>query len=163
MATIKLQNGNVILKDGKVSCSCCDLEPMIMSYSYNTDPSLGKTSEDCPNVGPPCQDGEPSCAGLVVSGFVYSDPWPFIPAEKTAKAKIYAGAQLDNWGDIGTAFSNNQGGSIDPCALGITEGDVVDTAQVDPDKRMKLPFSATNSPAGGPYGIQAAVIEWYWE
>jgi hypothetical protein len=30
MATIKLQNGNVITKDGKVSCSCCgcSLEPI---------------------------------------------------------------------------------------------------------------------------------------
>jgi hypothetical protein len=27
MPTIKLQNGKVILKDGKVSCSCCDTEP----------------------------------------------------------------------------------------------------------------------------------------
>ena len=163
MATIKLQNGNVITKDGKVSCSCCDLEPMIMSYSYNTDPSLGKGSEDCPNVGPPCRDEEPSCAGLVVSGFVYSDPWPSIPTGKTAKAKIYAGARLDNWGNIGSAFSNNQDGSLGPCPVGVTESDVVDTAQVDSDKRMKLPFSATNSSAGGEYGIEAAVIEWYWE
>jgi hypothetical protein len=136
---------------------------MIMSYSYNTDPSLGKTSKDCPNVGPPCASGEPSCAGLSISGFVYSDPWPFIPIGKTAKAKIYAGAQLDNWGNIGTAFSNNQGGSLNPCLVGYTGNDVIDTAQVDPDKRMKLTFSATNSSAGGGYGILNAVIEWYWE
>jgi len=163
MATIKLQNGKVVLKDGKASCECCDLEPMIIFYSYNIDPSLGRGNEDCPTVGPPCGSGEPSCAGLSISGFVYSYPWPFIPIGKTAKAKIYTGAQLDNWGNIGSAFSNNQGGSLGPCPVGVTQNDVIDTAQVDPDKRMKLPFSATNSSAGGEYGIEAAVIEWYWE
>jgi hypothetical protein len=28
MATVKLQDGKVVLKDGKVSCSCCDLCPI---------------------------------------------------------------------------------------------------------------------------------------
>jgi hypothetical protein len=163
MATIKLQpSGAVVIKDGKVSCGCC--EPMIIFYSYDTDSSLGANYNQCPDVGKPCGGAEvASCAGLVVSGFLYSRQWPSIPVGRTPKAKIYAGARLDNWGNIGSAFSNNQGGSLGPCALGITEGDVVNTAQVDPDKRMKLPFSATNSPAGGPYGILAAVIEWYWE
>ena len=32
MPTVKLQNGNVILKDGKVSCSCCAVEPDCCMY-----------------------------------------------------------------------------------------------------------------------------------
>lgn len=162
MAAIALQDGKVVLKDGKASCACCG--PMIIYYSYTTDPSLGKGYEECPNVSNPCGGAEtPSCANLTIRGFVYSDPWSSIPIGKTAKAKIYAGARLDNWGNIGAAFSNNQGGSLGPCPVGFTESDVIDTAQVDPDGRMKLPFTATNSSAGGEYGIESAVIEWYWK
>jgi hypothetical protein len=32
MPTVKLQNGKVILKDGKVSCSCCAVEPDCCMY-----------------------------------------------------------------------------------------------------------------------------------
>ena len=160
MATIKLQNGKVITKEGKVSCSCCD--PMIIFYSYETDPSLGKGFAECPNVGPPCGgSAQGSCSGAVISGFIYSDPWSSIPVGKTPKAKIYAGASMDNWGNIGTAFSNNQG--TNNCVLGFTASDVIDTVQIDPDKRMKIPFSVTNAQHGGPHGVAGATIEWYWE
>jgi hypothetical protein len=32
MPTVKLQNGKVLLKDGKVSCTCCDPEPSCCMY-----------------------------------------------------------------------------------------------------------------------------------
>lgn len=160
MATIKLQYGNVVLKDGKISCECCSPK-MIMFYSYNNDPKLGKGYSECPNVTPPCGNSEtPSCSSANVSGFLFSDEWSFIPQGKNPKAKIYAGAQFDNFGNIGSAVSNNQGSNL--CVLGTTSLDVIDTAILDGNK-MKIAFSATNAPHGGPYGILNAVIEWYWE
>ena len=166
MANIALQSGKVILKDGKVSCSCCVFEPMIIFYSYDTDPSLGKGYGECPNVGTPCFGDEPgSCIGAVASGFIYSDPWPSIPIGKTPKAKIYAGACIDDRGNIGSAVA----GEPDSCEVGITSEDVIDTAQVESDPenpekfRMKIPFQIFNNPQGGPYGVCGAVIEWYWE
>lgn len=161
MATIALQNGKVILKDGKASCTCCDIEPMIMSYSYADDPSLGKGSKECPIAGPPCTYQEPpSCANAVVSGFLFSDEWSYIPQNKTPKAKIYAGACMDNWGNIGSAYAGIPGNNA--CVVGYTEFDVIDTVVLD-GKKMKIPFSVTNAPHGGPYGVCGAVIEWYWE
>lgn len=161
MATIKLQNGNVILKDGRASCTCCDLEPMIISYSYTTDPALGKGFDECPNVGFPCGGSEnPSCSSANVSGFLFSDEWSFIPQNKTPKAKIYAGAQFDNFGNIGSAVSNDQGSNN--CVLGTISSDVIDTAILDGNK-TKIAFSVTNAQHGGPYGLFSAVIEWYWE
>jgi hypothetical protein len=143
-----------------VSCGCC--EPMIIFYSYDTDPLLGKGWEDCPDVASPCGATEQgSCGGAVVSGFLYSEQWPSIPVGRTPKAKIYAGACMDNWGNIGTAFSDNQG--TDECVVGYTQEDIVDTAEVGEDNRMKIPFSVTNAAHGGPYGICGAMIEWYWE
>lgn len=143
-----------------VSCGCC--EPMIIFYSYDTHPGLGGNWEECPDVGEPCGWAEVgSCSGLSVSGFLYSDPWPSIPPGRAAKAKIYAGACMDNWGNIGTAFAGTPG--TNDCEVGYTQQDVVDIAQVDEDNRMKIPFNVTNSPHGGPYGICGAMIEWYWE
>lgn len=159
MAAIALQDGKVVLKDGKASCACCG--PMIISYSYTTDPSLGKGYDECPKVAPPCGGDETaSCSNANVSGFLFSDEWNVIPEGKTPMAKIYAGAQFDNFGNIGSAISNNQG--TDLCVLGETSLDVIDTAILDGNK-MKIAFSATNAPHGGPYGIFNAVIEWYWE
>jgi hypothetical protein len=161
MATIAIQGGKVITKEGKVSCSCCG-PPMIIFYSYDIDPSLGKGWEDCPDAREPCGSAETgSCSGATISGFIYSDPWPSILIGKTPKAKIYAYACMDNWGNIGSAFSDNQG--TDDCVLGYTYYDVIDTVEIDPDKRMKIPFSVTNAEHGGPYGICGATIEWYWE
>jgi len=162
MATIALDAGRVVLKDGKASCTCCNPEPMIIYYSLYDDPALGKGSAECPNVGEPCPsgDGTESCANENVSGFLFSDIWDFIPLGKTPKAKIYAGASFDNWGNIGSAVSDNQG--TNDCVLGTTYSDVIDTAILDGNK-MKIAFSATNAQHGGPYGIISAVIEWYWE
>jgi hypothetical protein len=42
MPTVKLQNGKVILKDGKVSCSCCAVEPDCCMYPAD---GLGDTYE----------------------------------------------------------------------------------------------------------------------
>jgi hypothetical protein len=42
MPTVKLQNGNVILKGGKVSCSCCAVEPDCCMYPAD---GLGDTFE----------------------------------------------------------------------------------------------------------------------
>jgi hypothetical protein len=156
MATVKLQNGNVITKAGKVSCTCCG--PMIIFYSYDTDPSLGAGYDICPDVGEPCGPAETgSCVGAVASGFIYSDPWPSIPVDKTPKAKIYAGACLDDYGNIGSATTD-----YIECQVSYTTTDVIDTAEIEGD-RMKIPFYISNGPQGGPYGVCGAVIEWYWE
>lgn len=160
MANIALQGGKVILKDGKASCTCCE-ESMIIYYNYTTHPDLWVGIDACPDVGTPCGPSEtPSCSNAVLNGFIYSDPWPSIPLGKTPKAKIYAGAALDNWGNIGSAYSDNVG--TNECVYGYTASDVIDTATLDGNK-MKLPFSAINAQHGGPYGIFSAVIEWYWE
>ena len=134
---------------------------MIMSYSYNSDPYLGRGYDDCPETGPPCGGSQnPSCSSANVSGFIFSDEWSYIPSDKSPKAKIYAGAEFDNFGNIGSAVSDNQGSN--DCFLGRTYSDVIDDALLD-GKRMKIAFSATNAQHGGPYGILNAVIEWYWE
>ena len=142
-----------------VNCACCG--PMIISYSYEDDPSLGKGFDECPLVAPPCGgDDVGSCSGATVSGFVFSDEWRSIPLGKTPKAKIYAGALFDNFGNIGSAVSDNQGS--DDCVLGTIYSDVIDTAIIDGNK-TKIAFSVTNAVHGGPYGLYAATIEWYWE
>jgi len=142
-----------------VSCGCC--EPMIIFYSYDTHPSLGGDWNECPEVGPPCGGAEVgSCLGAIASGFIYSDPWPSMPIGKTPKAKIYAGACMDDYGSIGSA----QAGTPGSCQVGYTDSDVTDTAQWDePLKKMKIPFEIFNDQQGGPYGVCGAVIEWYWE
>jgi hypothetical protein len=147
-----------------VSCGCCG--PMIIFYSYDTHPGLGGGFDQCPEVGAPCGDAESgSCIGAVARGFLYSDPWGSLPTGKTAKAKIYAGACMDDYGSIGTATAGEPGS----CEVGFTSEDVIDTAQVESDPqnlgkfRMKIPFEIFNNPQGGPYGVCGAVIEWYWE
>lgn len=35
MATIKLQDGKVVLKDGKASCLCCDLYQLTIKYDWS--------------------------------------------------------------------------------------------------------------------------------
>jgi hypothetical protein len=158
MATIKLQDGKVVLKDGKASCSCCEYQPMIIFYSYDTDPTLGAGYDQCPNVGQPCGPYPTgSCVGAVASGFIYSDEWPSIPVGKTPKAKIYAGACMDDSGNIGSATTSYSG-----CDVKYTNTDVIDTAIMD-GNRMKIPFNISNGPQGGPYGVCGATIEWYWE
>jgi hypothetical protein len=157
MATIKLQNfDKVILKDNKVSCDCCTT-PMIMFYSYTTNPKLGAGYNQCPNVGEPCEPGTGSCVGAIANGFIYSDTWPTIPIGKTPKAKIYAGACMDDYGNIGSATTEYR-----ECFVGYTKTDVIDTAEIE-GNRMKIPFNISNGPQGGPYGVCGATIEWYWE
>lgn len=48
MATVKLQNGNVILKDGKVSCSCC--EPECCMYAAQALAQSLYSSSDLPDA-----------------------------------------------------------------------------------------------------------------
>lgn len=146
-----------------VNCGCCEpAEPMIVFYSMSDDPSLGKGWDECPNAGK-CGGDDPdktSCSGAVISGFVYSEEWAAIPANKTPKAKIYAGACIDNSGNIGSAYAGDP--NNDDCGTASTAADVIDTAQME-GNRMKIPFSIKNAQHGGPYGICGAVIEWYWE
>ena len=142
-----------------VSCGCC--EPMIIFYSYDTDPTLGAGFDQCPDVGPPCGQAKTgSCVGAIASGFIYSDPWGSRPAGKTPKAKIYAGACIDDYGSIGSAQAGEEGS----CEVGFTDSDVIDTAEWDDTQgRMRIPFQIFNNPQGGPYGVCGATIEWYWE
>jgi hypothetical protein len=139
-----------------VSCGCC--EPMIIFYSYETDPTLGAGFDQCPDVGAPCGSSETgSCVGAVASGFIYSDPWGSIPTGKIPKAKIYAGACLDDFGSIGSVTTQER-----QCEVTYTPADVIDTAEIE-GERMRIPFHVINGPQGGPFGICGAVIEWYWE
>jgi hypothetical protein len=49
MATIKLKDGKVILKDGKVSCECCDPCAGLWGPGYDTHPLIIFVS--CPDPG----------------------------------------------------------------------------------------------------------------
>ena len=93
----------------------------------------------------------------VASGFIYSDPWGSIPTGKIPKAKIYAGACLDDFGSIGSVTTQER-----QCEVTYTPADVIDTAEIE-GERMRIPFQVINGPQGGPFGICGAVIEWYWE
>jgi hypothetical protein len=51
MPTVKLQNGKVLLKDGKVSCTCCESEPDCCMYPADMlGTEGGYTAEDLPDV-----------------------------------------------------------------------------------------------------------------
>lgn len=144
MATVKLQDGKVILKNGKVSCSCCCTDFQEYSESYGWD--------ECPDVlGEPCfPPGTGSCSGLTITGELISKEFPNSCKDgKTPKADVYA--FFDDFGYIGSLFCDETA-SCNSCGVQGTIDPEIEN--IGSDKfRLKIPFQATNAYWGGPYSI----------
>jgi hypothetical protein len=157
MATIKLQNGKVITKDGKVSCECCEDEDCTEDYQEYSE-SYGY--DVCPDaLGAPCfPPGTGSCAGLTITGELISKEFSNSCKEnKCPKADV--SAYFDDFGYIGslscdrTASCNSCGvsGTITPIVEDVGNGKFV----------LKIPFQATNAYWGGPYSINCSATFYF--
>ncbi len=149
MATIKIQDGKIVLKDGKISCQCCSNCEDFQSFSESHGP------DECPDArGEPCfPPGIPSCAGLTITGELVSKEFPNnCKNGKTPKADV--SAFFDDFGYMGslscdeTATCNSCGvqGTIDPIVESVGSNHFV----------LKVPFQATNAYWGGPYSINCS-------
>lgn len=132
------------------------LRPPINPVRLGCAGSIGWSVSDvvgydkCPTIGPPCETGEPSCAGLTVSGYaVSSGVWPK-ECLGTLQPKCAYAFQVDNSGSFGDV-------SLDagPCAVPSTTGVLTPTQASFDDKYFFLyvKYLARNSVAGGPYGF----------
>lgn len=145
MANIALQDGKVVLKDGNVSCECCNCTDY-QSYSESHG------WDECPNaLGQPCfPPGSGSCAGLTITGELVSKEFSnSCKNNKTPKADVYA--FFDDFGFIGS-LSCNQVPNCNSCGV---QGTIIPQIEnIGTDKfRLKIPFQATNAYWGGPYSI----------
>lgn len=107
-------------------------------------------NDQCPTIGLPCATGEPSCAGLTVSGYVVSNGvWPK-ECLGTLQPKCAYGFLVDNTGSFGDV-------SLDagPCEVPSATGILTPTQASFDDKYFFLyvRYFAKNSVAGGPYGF----------
>jgi hypothetical protein len=146
--------------DGDTSYVGCS---QYISYNYyNTDPP-GHYS-DCPDLGScdgTCPDGKTCCNNASMSGYIYSDDFPsdLISSGISPKAKIWAGSQIDNNGSVGgITFPQVTCESFSVATLDV---DAIVDATIEGNK-LKLPFTAINSAAGGPYGLYDVAIMWYF-
>lgn len=110
-----------------------------------------------------CQ-GKGDFNGASVSGFIRSVTF-IKQCPGNARATIYRGAQLDNYGNIaGLTFSGNASNCplrFDELASTTTvEAEVVN----DPSGGvyLRVPYTAYNDLSGGPYGVWYAVIRWFF-
>jgi hypothetical protein len=134
-----------------------------MSYDYFNTVPLGHYF-DCPDIAPsctlPCDPTQTCCSSLSQSGYIFSDNFSDdLIASGTPKAMIYAGSTIDNNGSVGGVTF-----PVVPCEFGqlaTLDINTVVSATIDGNK-LKLPFTAENSALGGPYGLHAVFIKWYF-
>jgi len=124
MATIKLQEGKVILKDGKVSCSCCGCAPGAPSISGNasqegieTDPSSPCVDFITATTTPATISGLYKCTGSVDDQGNMT--WPggsfFSPANQPSVGPCYGAHDFEfyanlNVGDTVSCEAGSWGG-----------------------------------------------------
>jgi hypothetical protein len=155
MATIKLQDGNVILKDGKVSCECCDNCEDFQSFSEYHG------YDECPFVlGQPCfPPGTGSCANLTITGELVSRE--FSNSCKNGKIpKADVRASFDDFGYIGS-LSCDDTANCNSCGVQGTITPEIENVGLNKFK-LKIPFQATNAYWGGPYSINCSA-RFYFE
>ena len=148
---IKTKNGNVLLKNGKPSCECCEDGICTDSQSYSESHGY----DECPDVlGEPCYPpGTGSCANLTISGQLVSrEFYNSCKDGKTPQADVFA--SFDDFGYIGS-LSCNKTANCDSCSV---QGTITPTiVNVGTDKfKLTISFQATNAYWGGPYGINCS-------
>jgi len=164
------KNNALIVKDGKIAenCDCCGWVCVSCGGTYTYGPTAPhyKGAADCPRVA--C-DGTGSCLDLTLNGYLEG---PVVSKECTVnaspKARIIS-ATLDNSGSIGSASATYPPPPTSfPCPVDvarmtnqITDAELLDIG--NDEYRMRVPFSVTNGPGGGPYGVLQATICFYFE
>jgi hypothetical protein len=132
------------------------LRPPINPTRLGCGGSIGWSVSDvvgydkCPDSGPPCNTGVPTCASLTVSGYVVSSGvWPK-ECLGTLQPKCAYAFSVDNTGSLGNV-SLDQG----PCSLPSATGVLTPTQASFDDKYFFLyvKYFAKNSIGGGPYGF----------
>lgn len=146
-------------------CKCC-CQPCCRTvvYSYADTEPPGAWYDDCPNLGG-CGSGDPpgSCAGEVLEGHILERFCKTVVGQDQIRAKLLADSALDDYGVIAGVATSQVCGQ-----LGLITGDhdITDEIEVitDPDNDgywlAKVPFTATNSQLGGPYGVAWVRICW---
>jgi hypothetical protein len=136
--------------------------PQYIYYSFGDTVPPGHVS-DCPDVGGcdgSCPEGGTCCNNASMSGYIYSDEFPSnLISSSTPKAKIYAGSLIDNNGSVGgVTFPPQTCESQTLAQLNVT---TIVEPEIEGNK-LKLPFTAQNSAAGGPYGLLSVFVMWYF-
>ena len=135
-------------------------------YTYGPTAPHYVGGADCPKVA--C-DGTGSCLDAVLEGYLDG---PVVSsaclAGKQPKAKIIS-ATLDNSGSIGDAFATYppppawRPCPVDTATISNVTVDAELTEYGEGSFLMRLPFSVTNGPGGGPYGVLRATICFFFE
>lgn len=133
------------------ACTCCPLligEDQFAEYHGD---------DECPDVGPPCSSGTPSCENATIGPIkLSSQPFKtkcldvFVP-------KAYFSIDADNYGSItGKTTINYNNGA---CELVSTQGSIEPEIEEisDTESRAFIMASAQNSEAGGPYSLAVYV------
>jgi hypothetical protein len=170
MATIKLQNNKVILKGTRISCECCDIGccEEIVNYGYKSSIPPGGDFSDCISSTDCSQNPPATCCGASITGYIRSGNFRNgckNLTNKIPKAKIFAGATVDNIGNIGGANFQPQGTC--PSLFYVLGNDEVINGVEAVDNGngtfyLKIPFTAANDPSCGPYGISSASVKWFF-
>lgn len=129
----------------------------LSEYLEPTGSFEGRYDDTCRSNGDHC--------GASVSGFIRSAPLSkTCTVNRKGQATIYAGAQLDNIGNIAGLSFSPQGicpGRFDT----LLQTTTVDAETVDDDSGMvylKIPYTASNDASCGPYGVWRATIRWFF-
>jgi hypothetical protein len=164
------KNNAIILKDGRLAenCACCGDWVCVgdaceATFTYGPVAPHYKGSADCPRTA--C-DGTGSCLGLVLEGYLNGPKVGYACAFGKQPKAFIVNATLDNSGSIGSAFANYPPFPTCPVDVARMFGRLVDAEVVDDPSGcllMRVPFSVTNGPGGGPYGVFSATIRFFFE
>jgi hypothetical protein len=136
--------------------------PQYMFYSYADTVPEGHV-DDCLGIADcdgNCPPGPSCCSNASQSGYIYSEDFPpDLIADGTPSAIIFAGSRIDNNGSVGgVTFPVVTCESSDVATL---PADVNVVPEIEGNK-LKLPFYAANTAKGGPYGLVAVNVMWYF-
>jgi hypothetical protein len=168
--TLATKNGAIIVKDGKLAenCNCCGWYCLSCGGVFTYGPVLPhyKGAAQCPKVA--C-DGTGSCLDEVLTGYLDG---PIVDKScsigKKPRVTIVA-AVLDNSGNIGSAFATYPPPPLfQPCPVDVARiSNVTTDAELKEEGQdrflMRVPFSVTNGPGGGPVGVMSATLCFFFE
>jgi hypothetical protein len=139
-------------------CEACECCVQYITYSYYDSSEYGdancNTTTDC--TGENCDD-PPCCCGASISGTIFSEEYDQKCFDLlTPRAIILGGSLIDNIGSVGEVNFTEVF-----CDLGFLAEDT-EVIPIKVGKRLSLPFSASNTTACGPYGLNSVSVKWYF-
>jgi hypothetical protein len=165
---LTVKNDALIVTGGKLAencVCCCDCTPK--NISYGRTPEWNESATRCLVVN--CT-GTGQCIGESTSGYLEGPIVCCACAEtKVPKVRVNSGI-LDNSGNIGGVDFPLPPGC--PAAVSAGSPGIVTDAELQADGfpeatpgkcRMRVAYTANNGPGGGPYGITAASLTFFFQ